>query len=50
MLKLSRPAAEVFIPDGTSWEAASARVTHLVVAAHADDVELMACWTTRAQM
>jgi len=42
MLKLSRPAAEVFIPDGTSWEAASARVTHLVVAAHADDVEIMA--------
>lgn len=42
MLKLSRPAAEVFIPDGTSWEAASGRVTHLVVAAHADDVEVMA--------
>jgi hypothetical protein len=42
MLKLSRPAAEVFIPDGTSWEAASTRVTHLVVAAHADDVEIMA--------
>jgi LmbE family N-acetylglucosaminyl deacetylase len=42
MLKLSRPAAEVFIPDGTSWEAASRRVTHLVVAAHADDVEIMA--------
>src|SRR6187401_3093224 len=42
MLKLSRPAAEVFIPDGASWEAASVRVTHLVVAAHADDVELMA--------
>jgi hypothetical protein len=42
MLKLSRPAAEVFIPDGTSWEAACARVTHLVVAAHADDVEIMA--------
>ena len=42
MLKLSLPGAEVFIPDGTSWEAASARVTHLVVAAHADDVELMA--------
>jgi len=42
MLKLSRPAAEVFIPDGASWEAACARVTHLVVAAHADDVELMA--------
>jgi LmbE family N-acetylglucosaminyl deacetylase len=42
MLKLSRPAAEVFIPDGTPWEVAAARVTHLVVAAHADDVELMA--------
>ena len=42
MLKLSRPAAEVFIPDGTSWEAACARVSRLVVAAHADDVEIMA--------
>jgi LmbE family N-acetylglucosaminyl deacetylase len=42
MLKLSRPAAEIFIPDGTTWEAACARVTHLVVAAHADDVEIMA--------
>ena len=42
MLKLSRPAAEVFVPDGSPWEAASARVTHLVVAAHADDVEIMA--------
>src|SRR5436190_207098 len=42
MLKLSRATAEVFIPDGSSWETAAARVTHLVVAAHADDVELMA--------
>ena len=42
MLKLSRPAAEIFVPGGTPWEAACARVTHLVVAAHADDVELMA--------
>jgi hypothetical protein len=42
MLKLSRPAAEVFVPDGASWETARARVTHLVVAAHADDVEIMA--------
>jgi LmbE family N-acetylglucosaminyl deacetylase len=41
-MKLTRPAAEVFIPGGTSWEAACARVTHLVVAAHADDVEIMA--------
>jgi LmbE family N-acetylglucosaminyl deacetylase len=42
MLKLTRPGAEVFIPDGTSWQAACARVTTLVVAAHADDVEIMA--------
>ncbi|HEY1289546.1 MAG TPA: PIG-L family deacetylase [Burkholderiales bacterium] len=42
MLKLTRPGAEVFIPDGASWQAACARVTHLVVAAHADDVEIMA--------
>src|SRR5258706_6957896 len=42
MLKLSRPAGEVFIPDGSAWETAAARVTRLVVAAHADDVELMA--------
>jgi LmbE family N-acetylglucosaminyl deacetylase len=42
MLKLSRPAAEVFIPDGSPWESACARITRLVVAAHADDVEIMA--------
>lgn len=42
MLKLSRPGAEVFVPDGSSWETAAARVTHLVIAAHADDVEIMA--------
>lgn len=41
-MNLSRPGAEVFIPDGTCWEAACARATHLVVAAHADDVEIMA--------
>jgi LmbE family N-acetylglucosaminyl deacetylase len=41
-MKLSRPGAEVFVPDGTAWEAAAPRVTHLVVAAHADDVEIMA--------
>src|SRR5262245_42497355 len=41
-MKLSRPAAEIFIPGGLAWEAARSRVTHLVVAPHADDVELMA--------
>ena len=42
MLKLTRPGAEVFIPDGSPWPAACSRVSRLVVAAHADDVELMA--------
>src|SRR5688572_33036903 len=42
MLTLSRAAAEVLVPDGASWDAAAADVTNLVVAAHADDVELMA--------
>lgn len=42
MLKLSRPGAEVFIPDGSPWEVAAARAAHLVIAAHADDVEIMA--------
>ncbi|MEW5849609.1 MAG: PIG-L family deacetylase [Myxococcota bacterium] len=42
MLKPVLPSAQVFIPDGAPWEQATARITHLAVAAHADDVELMA--------
>lgn len=42
MLKLSRQDAEVFIPDGTEQQGALARTTHLTIAAHQDDVEIMA--------
>jgi LmbE family N-acetylglucosaminyl deacetylase len=38
----SRPSADVFVPDGSSAENALARTTHLCVAAHQDDIEIMA--------
>jgi hypothetical protein len=41
-MELSRPTAEVFVPDGAPPAAALARTTHLAIAAHADDVEMMA--------
>jgi LmbE family N-acetylglucosaminyl deacetylase len=41
-MKFSQPAADVFIPDGTPVAAALARTTHLCVAAHQDDIEIMA--------
>lgn len=41
-MNLRSPAAEVFVPDGTPSEAALARVTHLGIGAHADDLEFMA--------
>ena len=41
-MDLSRPTAEVFVPDGAPPAAALARTTHLAIAAHADDVEMMA--------
>lgn len=41
-LELSRPQADVFVPDGGSAEEALARVTHLGIGAHADDLEIMA--------
>ena len=34
--------ADLFIPDGTVPEAALARTTHLCIAAHQDDIEIMA--------
>ena len=34
--------ADFFVPDGTSPEAALARTTHLCIAAHQDDIEIMA--------
>jgi LmbE family N-acetylglucosaminyl deacetylase len=36
------PTAEIFIPDGLPVERALARTTHLCIAAHQDDIEIMA--------
>lgn len=42
-MKFTKPDADIYIPDGkTAPEAALARVTHLCVAAHQDDIEIMA--------
>src|ERR1051325_3717879 len=41
-MKFSRPDADIFVPDGGSPDAALARTTHLCVAAHQDDIEIMA--------
>jgi len=41
-MKLSRATAEVFVPDGLPGEEALARTTHMAIAAHQDDIEIMA--------
>lgn len=42
-MKLSHPSADLFVPDGRLTPAAAlARTTHLCVAAHQDDIEIMA--------
>lgn len=41
-MKFSRSEADVFSPSGLPPEAALARTTHLCIAAHADDIEIMA--------
>ncbi len=41
-MKFSSPAADVYVPDGRPVAAALARTTHLCVAAHQDDIEIMA--------
>ncbi len=41
-MNFSRPDADVFLPAGGEAAAALARVTHLCVAAHQDDIEIMA--------
>ena len=41
-MKFSLPDADVFVPAGGDAAAALARVTHLGVAAHQDDIEIMA--------
>lgn len=42
MVSFSRPTSEVFVPEGDGSGAALARTTHLAVAAHQDDIEIMA--------
>ena len=41
-MKLMNERAEIFIPDGTSVGEALRRTTHMAVAAHQDDIEIMA--------
>ena len=41
-LQLSRSDAEIYVPDGTDTQVALSRTTHLCIAAHPDDVEVMA--------
>ena len=53
-MKLHNPTADLFIPDGQPADAALARITHLGVGAHQDDLEFMAfhgieaCFHSRA--
>ncbi|MBT3322888.1 MAG: PIG-L family deacetylase [Anaerolineae bacterium] len=41
-MKFNQSTAEVFIPDGIPLEDALVRTTHLCIAAHQDDIEIMA--------
>ena len=41
-MKLTNPTAEIFVPDGISVKEALARTTHMGIAAHQDDLEIMA--------
>ena len=41
-MKLNQPTAEIYVPDGAPIDPALARTTHMAVAAHQDDLEIMA--------
>jgi LmbE family N-acetylglucosaminyl deacetylase len=41
-MKLSKPGAEIWVPDGTPAAEALGRTTHLGIGAHQDDVEILA--------
>jgi LmbE family N-acetylglucosaminyl deacetylase len=41
-MQFHQPNADLFVPDGTAPEQAFARTTHLCIAAHQDDIEIMA--------
>lgn len=42
MIRFSREDADIFVPQGGTPTAALERVTHLCIAAHQDDIEIMA--------
>ena len=41
-MKLSSPAADIYVPDRRPLAAAVGRTTHLCLAAHQDDIEILA--------
>jgi len=41
-MRFTMDSADVFVPDGLPLEQALARTTHLAIAAHQDDIEIMA--------
>ncbi len=41
-MKLNRTTAELYVPDDLAFEKAIARTTHMAIAAHQDDLEIMA--------
>ena len=41
-MQFHKPTADFFVPDGTAADAALARTTHICIAAHQDDIEIMA--------
>jgi len=41
-MRFHNPAADLFVSDGSAPDAALARTTHLCIAAHQDDIEIMA--------
>src|SRR6266550_2597976 len=41
-MQFHQPNADFFVPDGMAPEEAMARTTHLSIAAHQDDIEIMA--------
>ncbi len=41
-MKFSQPQADIYVPSGEDASSALARVTHLCIAAHQDDIEILA--------
>ncbi len=41
-MKLNKPGAEWYVPDGKDFDEAVARTTHMGISAHQDDLEIMA--------